>query len=193
MTLERDKNGYTGYAVVVMMPDDVQRKVAAVRGQLTIPVPMIPAHVTVKGTFVRPPDLDEIVRIVNAVADETAPLSIELQEQLLWGREGARTVAISVKSSLPVDGLHRKLFNAIQPITTNVYGREAAEGFHFHMTVYQEVDEPNHRKGLALAAGLHLPDRVDAHSMCLMARIGPRGPGGEWHILQEFPCGRGLR
>ncbi len=183
---ETDEYGHTGYAVVIVMPENVKDDVANVRDQLAIPIHMIPAHVTVKGTFVQPRSLDEIRDIIESISKETAPFAIELEGQLLWGRQGARTLVISAKSSPELDGLHYKLFDAIEPVTTNAYGRESAHGFRFHMTVYQEVDEANHGKGQVLADGLILPKSMEAQSVCLMGTVGPRGRGGKWKVVQEY-------
>ena len=190
MVLEQqttDEYGYTGYAIVIMMPQKVRGDVSRVRDQLTTPILTIPAHVTVKGTFVQLQSLDAIRSIINSVVKETRPFSIGLEEPLVWGREGYRTLVISAKSSPELDSLHYKLFKSIEPITTNAYGRESAEGFHFHMAVYQEVDEVNHQKGQMLAAGLSLPGSVESRSVCLMGRVGPRGRGGKWQVIEEYP------
>ena len=190
MVLEQqttDEYGYTGYAVVVLMPQMVREEVARARDQLSIPIHMIPAHVTVKGTFVQLQSLDEITRIIGSVVQEYSPFSIGLEEPLIWSGVGSRTLVISVKSSVELDSLHHRLFNSIEPITTNAYGTESAVGFHFHMTVYQEVDDVNHQKGQTLAADLSLPESVDARSVCLRGRVGPRGRGGKWQVIEEYP------
>ncbi len=182
-----DRFGHSGYAVVILAPADVQREIELVRRQLEIPIHMIPAHVTVKGTFINPPSVEEVGTIVEGVARATQAFIMETGEALAWGSENARTAVISVCSSDQLDDLHRQLFSSIEPTTTNVYGPERAEGFRFHMTVYQEVDEANHMKGQALVASLSVPERMAANSVCLMGRSGPRGPRGVWHVIEEFP------
>lgn len=182
-----DRHGYSGYSVVMFMPKGVIEEAAKVRGQLDIPVPMIPAHVTVKGTFVLAPGLEDIRRIGRTAAERTRPFVMRLGETFVWGREGSRTLVVSVESSPDLDAVHRKLFDAIEPITTNVYGDEPRNRFHYHMTVYQEVSEVGHQKGRALAANLRLPREVEARSMCLMGRRGPRGKDGRWEVIERFP------
>ena len=182
-----DRFGHSGYAVVILAPEDIQGEIELVRRQLEIPIHMIPAHVTVKGTFIDPPSVEEVSTIVENVAQATQTFVMRTGETLAWGREKSRTAVISVNSSDQLDDLHRQLFSSIEPITTNVYGAEKAEGFRFHMTVYQDVDEANHIKGQALVAGLSVPERVVANSLCLMGRSGPRGPRGAWHVIEETP------
>jgi 2'-5' RNA ligase len=182
-----DNRGFSGYSFVIYAPDEVGQPIAGLREQLDIPVPMIPAHVTVKGTFVLPSSLEDVEAIAEKVARSTSPFPMKLGEPLVWGKEESRALVISVESSPHLDALHGELFRAIEPITTNVYGNEREEAFHFHMTVYQEVDDANHRKGQALAASLQLPEEVEARSMCLMGRVGPRSKAGEWRIIREFP------
>lgn len=181
-----DESGHSGYCVVIMAPPDIQEAIGNIRNQLDIPVPMIPAHVTAKGTFTNPPSIDAICNIISSTANETSPLVLELDDYNIWGQEDSRAYVARIKSSPELDTLHENLFQAIDPITTNVYGPEAAKNFHFHMTIYQEVDEANHKKGLELTSSLELPQSMKSDSMCLMGRVGPRGPGGIWHIIQEF-------
>ena len=57
---EPDRWGYTRYAVVLFLPEEERRKVDALRARLPIPVAMIPAHVTVKGSFDSPEDLPKV-------------------------------------------------------------------------------------------------------------------------------------
>ena len=85
---EPDQWGYTRYAVVLFVPEEGRRKVDAVRAQLPIPVAMIPAHVTVKGSFDSPKDLDEVRRRVREVAGRTRPFDVELLD-ILVGMSGA--------------------------------------------------------------------------------------------------------
>ncbi len=189
MVLEQravDRYGHSGYSVVIMAPTAVQRAVGMLRDQLDIPVPTIPAHVTVKGTFAEIPDLESIGSRVASAAFGRGGFSMELDERVVWGTEGSRVYVLRIRSSPELDALHMKLFNDIDSITTNVYGHELAEGFSFHMTLYQEVDEVSHEKGIALSHEIDFPEHMDATSMCLMGRQGPRGPGGSWHVLEEF-------
>ena len=182
-----DRFGHSGYAVVILAPEDVQHEIERVRRQLEVPIHMIRAHVTVKGTFINPPSVEEVSMIVESVAQATQVFTMETGEAPVWGSENSRTAVISISSSDQLDDLHRRLFNLIEPITTNVYGHETPEGFRFHMTVYQEVDEANHMKGQRLVAGLNIPERLAAKGVALMGRSGPRGPRGIWHVVDEFP------
>ena len=181
-----DRYGHSGYAVVIMAPTDVQRAVGDLRDQLDIPVPMIPAHVTVKGTFAEIPDLETISSRIASAAFGKGRFSMELDERVVWGTEGSRTYVVRIRSSPELDSLHLRLFNDIDPITTNVYGHELAEGFRFHMTLYQEVDEVSHENGIALSHEIDFPKHMDATGVSLMGRRGPRGQGGRWHVLEEF-------
>lgn len=67
-----DRWGYTRYAAVLFMPEEDRRKVDALRAQLPKVTAMIQAHVTVKGSFDSPDDLDEVRRRIREVAATTS-------------------------------------------------------------------------------------------------------------------------
>ena len=72
-----DRFGNSGYAVVMFAPEEVQQEIERIRRQLEIPIPMIPAHVTVKGTFIHPPSVEDVSTIVETVAGATRAFTVE--------------------------------------------------------------------------------------------------------------------
>ena len=185
-----DKYGYTGYLIAILMREPVSLAVGKVRDRLDIPILTMPAHVTVKGTFVQPRSLDTVYAIVNSVARETRPFTIRLAHEMVWGEENARTLVISVPSSPELVNLHIKLYEEIEPISTNVYGRtgqEAVEDFRFHVTIYQGADEANHRVGMGLVSALNLPESVEVKCLQILGRVAALGNGHQWRVIQEYP------
>lgn len=176
---EPDQWGYTRYAVVLFAPDEDRRKVDAVRVRLPISVAMIPAHVTVKGSFDSPQDLDEVRRRIREVAGKTPPFQVELLDTLTWGG----TVVYEVAIAPEIRALHDALFDAIEPITRNVYGREAGDAFHPHMTLCQEVPAEAVEEAERLAQALDIGKRFRVEAMHLMGLVGPRR-GGRWEISE---------
>ena len=179
---EPDQYGYTRYAVVLFAPEEDRRKVDAVRAQLPIPVAMIPAHVTVKGSFDSPEDLDEVRRRIREAAGRTRPFDVELLGTLTW----AGVVVYEVAISPQIRALHDTLYDAIEPITRNVYGAEAGERFRPHMTLCQELPAEAVEEAKRLAEALDIAKRFRAEAMHLMGLVGPRH-GGRWEVVEEFP------
>ena len=184
-----DEHGYSGYIVVILMPEPVRLAVGKLREGLDIPILTMPAQVTVKGTFVRPRRLDQVHAIVTSVARETRPFKIRLADPTVWGKENARTLVISTRPSADLVNLHVKLFEAIEPISTNIYGgtgQEPAKDIRFHMTIYQDVDEANHQTGLGLVSGLNLPHSVRVSCLQLLGRVGVAGKDHQWRVMKEY-------
>jgi len=181
---EPDRSGYTRYAVVLFLPEEERRKVDVLRARLPIPVAMVPAHVTVKGSFDSPEDLDEVRRHIREIADKTRPFDVELLGTVTWSTSVAYEVAISPE----MRALHDALYEAIEPITRNVYGPEAGEDFRPHMTVCQELPAEAVGEAERLAQKLDISRRFQADSMCLMGLVGHRH-GGRWEVEEEFSFG----
>jgi 2'-5' RNA ligase len=179
---EPDRWGYTRYAVVLFLAEEERRKVDTVRVHLPIPVAMIPAHVTVKGSFDSPGNLDEVRRCVREVASSTRPFDVELVRVAVWGK----TVVYEAAVSPEIRTLHDALYDAIEPVTRNVYGDEAGERFRPHMTVCQELPAGAVEEAERLARALDIAKRFRIGAMQLMALVGPRH-GGHWEMVEEFP------
>ncbi|MCY4113670.1 MAG: 2'-5' RNA ligase family protein [Chloroflexi bacterium] len=184
-----DRFGYTGYGVAIVMPENVRQEVAKVREQPGLPASTTPPHVTVKGTFADPTDLEEVIEITSAAAADTTPFAVEFGDLTVWDAHDRRIVVVSVMRSPELDRLHRRLMCGIGPISTSVYlpdRPEPVEGFRFHLTLYQGADELRHARGMQAARDLSLPARVEASGISLFARVN-RPAGHEWRQLQDFP------
>jgi len=180
---EPDEWGYTRYAIVLYMPEEDRRKVDALRAQLPKVTAMIQAHATVKGSFDSPEDLDEVRRRVREIAGRTVPFEAELVELLVRGNGMGFSVAVSPA----IRSLHDALYDAIEPVTRNVYGGdEAGARFHPHMTVCQEMPDETVEKAKPLAEKLDIARRFQVEAMQLMGLVGPRH-GGHWEVVEEFP------
>jgi 2'-5' RNA ligase len=179
---EPDRWGYTRYAVVLFMPEEDRRKVDALRTQLPLPTAMIQAHVTVKGSFDSPEDLEDVRGRMRSIAGKTSLFEMELIE-LLWRKTGA---GFRVDVSREIQALHDALYDAIEPVSRNVYAPEAGDQFRPHMTVCQEMPEEAFEEAKRLAETLDIAHRSRVESMHLMGLVGPRH-GGRWEVVEEFP------
>ena len=184
-----DRFGYTGYGVAILMPEDVCEEVLKIRQQPGIPPLTMPPHITVKGTFAEPSNLEEVIRIASEIAADTARFAVEFGQLEVWGRYDARILVVSVKQAPELDRLHRRLVKGIGPISTSVYLADRPEpvaGFRFHLTLYQGADEAAHANGRHAAEELTLPPRADANGIGLFGRVNRRA-GHEWRQLEDFP------
>lgn len=95
----------------------------------------------------------------------------------------------NVVISPAIRALHDALYQAVEPITRNVYGGcEAGADFCPHMTVCQEMPPEVVRKAEGLAKDLDIRKTFSVRSLHLMGLVGPRH-GGRWEVVEEFPFG----
>ena len=81
------------------MPENVCEEVVKIREQPGIPALTIPPHITVKGTFADPTNLQEVKRIVSEIAADTARFAVEVGDLEVWGRHDERILVVTVTQS----------------------------------------------------------------------------------------------
>ncbi len=154
-----DAFGYAVYSVVVLATPEQQMTVQAVRDAVKNQRSMIPAHVTVKGTFCEISSLDEIKERIARAASAADPFYLEF--------DGMAEVHISkllksdlctqpIRKTRQLVELHDLLYDELFAVTTNAYGREDRDKFRAHLTVYSEPVAELQQKGRDLAASLDL-------------------------------------
>lgn len=181
-----DRFGYAVYSVVVFADGQIQKKVQNIRNAVAIRRSMMPAHITVKGTFCRISNLDETRKVISDIAAATDPVEIVFQG-------GANQAFVSSDSQSGFQGveitpelksLHMNLFDALTPLTTLAYGPEG-ERYRAHLTVYAEPSPGSGDLANELASSLDLGEGYAATSMCLMGHAGTPYRG-QWSIIEEF-------
>jgi len=106
--------------------------------------------------------------------------------ELLEIARGGGGVGYYVAVSPAIRALHDALYDAIEPVTRNVYGAEVGDAFRPHMTVCQELPAEAVEEGKRLAEALDIRKRFRVEAMHLMGLVGPRH-GGQWEVVEEFP------
>ncbi len=72
-----DQFGYACYTIVLPAGDRITEAQQAIWRRYPSPRAAIPAHVTVKGTFVGIGSLDEVKSLIGEIAGSTAPFHLE--------------------------------------------------------------------------------------------------------------------
>ena len=139
-----DQFGYAVYSVVVMATPEQREKVQAIRDAVHNQRSMIPAHVTVKGTFCEIPNLDRVKALVGQAARDSEHACVRFAQRPVVSRNrlGEVSASIGIEVTPELVSLHRRLFEALSPITTSAYFDDSQ--YHPHLTVY---DEPLPERG----------------------------------------------
>ena len=180
-----DRFGYSVYAGVLFASQEQQAAVQQLREQIKPRRAMLPAHVTVKGTFCGTESLDEVRRLFGEVAAHSAPLEVQIAGRDLHVIKDASSYSI-VKGQALVR-LYEALTAAVGPVCIDAYGYDAG-GYQPHLTLWQECPPENEALAQRLARSLHLGKGFTAESVALVGRTGP-AHGGRFTTIQSFRLG----
>ncbi len=177
-----DRFGYSVYAGVLLAPRAQADAVARLRERIRPQRAMLPAHVTVMGTFCGIESLDGVKRLFRQVSARHGPVEVKFDGaglQLFKDSGG-----LFVEKSAALAGLHKEITAAIGAVSIDAYGY-ADERYAPHLTLWQECPPENATlagelgREVKLGAGF----RVDA-----VAFVGRSGPahGGRWVTIALF-------
>jgi len=180
--LTNDIFGYSCYALTFPVSPELTQKVSALERASLMTRAKIPAHITVKGTFHRIDDLDEVRHTAREVITRVHRfwISFEAAEVEFTDRG---TAWLSVPATIEMQHLHDRLVTEFKSLATTVYPDDPYQG---HLTLFQEP------QGHGLAAASELARRTDfgpgfeAFAVDLWGRQGP-AHGGEWRLVEQYP------
>jgi 2'-5' RNA ligase len=188
MTASRiDPAAYDRFAVVAFGSPGVVEAVERIRQALPPSGrPILPAHVTVKGTFVGPADLDEIARRVRACCAEARPFTLTTGALDVWSDEGGSGVLFHVEESPELTRLHWQLVERATGLATTIYYDEDIGVYTPHLTVVQQIPAEDARAAVPVIERL-APDGF-TFPIAETALVGRRG-GTAWETIATFPFG----
>ena len=147
--------------------------------------PILPAHVTIKGTFVEPLDLDMIAERVRSCCAEAQPFTLRTGALHGWadGPHGGAWLAVEGPPELTT--LHWRLVEASRDLCTTIYHGEDTGQFTPHLTLVQQI--PAEQVKAAVSVIERFETRY-AFPVSELALVGRRG-GIRWETLATFPLG----
>ncbi len=184
-----DEFGYSVYSVVVFATPEQQARVQEVRDAVRAQRSMMPAHVTVKGTFCEIPSLDQIKVLVRDVASRTIGFSVEFEPGIVLGKNydtGMGWAGVPIRKTTLLVACHDAMYGALAPVTTNAYGNELGDEYHPHVTVFSEPLPELKQLGKQLAATTDLGGGYPVRDVWLMGHVGPPYRG-KWTPIESFP------
>jgi 2'-5' RNA ligase len=186
--LPNDRFGHSVYALVAHACPEQVRIIAEVREAVGQARAVIPAHVTVRGTFYGIESLEEMRGLLRETAAGLEPAQVEFAPDG-WtsvAEDGDRhSCAMPCVTSPALLALHQAFDAVIGPRSQDAYG----DGYHAHMTLCQDCTGEQIRQAEELVATLDIGTGFPFESVELMGRVGPAF-GGEWTLIESFPLGR---
>jgi 2'-5' RNA ligase superfamily len=184
-----DKFGYAVYSVVVFATPEQQSRVQAVRDAVRAQRSMMPAHVTVKGTFCEIPQLDRLKSVIRHIASSTGKFTVEFEPGVVLGKAydtGEGWAGVQIRKTPGLVACHDAMYGALAPVTTNAYGNEQGDDYHPHVTVFHEPLPELKQLGKKLAATTDLGAGFPVREVWLMGHVGPPYRG-KWTPVESFP------
>lgn len=184
-----DQFGYSVYGCVAFATPGQQQEVQALRDAVKTQRSMMPAHVTVKGTFCEIPSLDRIKALVKQVAGATPAFDAEFAGGIVPGLAydtGEGWAGVMVRRTPPLVDLHGRLCDTLAAVTTNAYGQERGDDYHPHITVIHEPLPELKQLGRELVAKTKLTGSgFPVGEIWLMGHVGPPYRG-RWTPIESF-------
>lgn len=182
-TLPNDRFGYSVYTTVAHASPDQVQMVADARKTVGQERAIIPAHVTIRGTFYGIESLEEMRGLLRDTAADLEPAQVEFSPGG-WkfagdgDRHGCWMPCVTTPALL---SLHETFDAVIRHRSKDAY----EEGYRAHMTLCQDCTGEQIRQAKALVAGLDIGTGFKFSSVALMGRVGPAF-GGKWVLIESF-------
>ena len=172
------------FSVVCFVDQKVNRLVEGLRRKIPPRVAVMPAHVTVKGSFVEPVSIPEIQTCIERETVRTG--SIELQVQRLFA--GDRSMGLSLLPTAELMTLHNGLFYALEPLVKDVYGDRPNDQYRPHLTIFYGLSPEERKHAIDLLEPLERLQSVQLQDVNLMGRTGG-AKDGTWEVIHTWPLG----
>ncbi len=180
-----DRFGYSVYAGVLLASPAQQCAVQELREKIKPGRAILPAHVTVKGTFCDISSLDEVERLFEVVAARHSPLTVRFESTHVNVIKDASVLDV-VKAPQLVR-IYDELRTTLGSVGTDAYGYDT-QGYAPHLTLWQECPPENAALAARLGREIKLGEGFTAAEVTLVGRIGP-AHGGRWTTLRAFKLG----
>jgi 2'-5' RNA ligase len=146
---------------------------------------VIPAHVTVRGTFCGINSLEETRGLLRETVAGLTPTRVEFSPGgwKLHTDDGDRhSCVMPCVTSPALRSLHETFDAVIRPRSQDAYG----DNYRAHLTLCQDCTREQVQQAMALVADLDIGTGISSDSVELMGRVGPAF-GGEWTLIESLP------
>ncbi len=185
-----DVRDYDWFSIGTFAPQSVHEQVEALRAEFQFPMrPMIPAHVTLRGTFDHVVDLGAILDVVRVCASRRKAGQIRADRLRVGRRDDRSTIVLLAEVTPEIEALHWDLLDAMRDLCApaSTYVNEESAEYHPHLTIVQNIDAATEARALPAVERLALSYAFVAAEASVMGRRG----GTAWETLASFPIGPG--
>ena len=170
------------FSVVAFADEAVLAIVDAIRREIPPRVAVMPAHVTLKGSFVEPVSLATIEERVERIAAQATPLRVEVDRI----HTGEKHLGLSLVPGPELVALHDSLFHVLADLVTDVYGDKPGEGYRPHLTVLYGLVPEEGIRAEGLLGRLGLVRSIGLREVSLVGRVGG-AENGVWEAIRRWP------
>jgi hypothetical protein len=176
-----DRYGYSCYVLLIPAPAEIIDAQQAIWRRYPSPRTAIPAHITVKGTFVQITDFDELLERVQEVMTGVQQFWISFENAEVEWREKAGVLVAPVFQE--IQNLHDRLVQEISPISKLRYPDDP---YQVHMSLTSNYDPEELLEVESAFDEFDPGSGFQATAVELWARVGP-SVGGKWGFMKRYP------
>lgn len=177
---------YERYAVVAFADVETSGVVERIRTSIPPRVAVMPAHVTVKGSFTDPVSLTQVWQRIEDTALITPRLSVPCENVRLSDTH----LTVRMGTTPPLQELHDRLFDRLADLINDVYGDRRGDGYSPHMTVLYWIDAAERETARGFVPELERLRPVRLDSVSLTGRVGD-AESGEWVTIRTAQLAAG--
>jgi 2'-5' RNA ligase len=134
-------SSFDRYSVVAFAPGWIIEDLRKVRARCARSgVPVMDAHVTVKGGFSNPRSFAEIESAVEECVRGYPPFTVRTTEPVVHEHAGTADVLLPLEQSRQLNEVHERILGALRPLAEgHTYSGDQAGQYQPHVTVVQRV------------------------------------------------------
>jgi len=176
-----DRWGNSCYVLVIPAPAEIIEAQQAIWHRYPSPRTAIPAHITVKGTFVQITDYDELLEKFQAVMTDAQQFWISFENAEVEWREKAGVLVAPVFPE--IQKLHDELVQEISPMSQPRYPDDP---YQVYMSLTSNYSPEELLKVRSAFDAFDPGTGFQATAVELWARVGP-AVGGKWGCMKRYP------
>ena len=172
------------FSVVAFADEAVLATVDAIRREIPPRIAVMPAHVTLKGSFIEPVSLATIEERIEHTAAQGTPLQVEVDRMY----SGEKHLGLALVPGPDLVALHDSLFYALEDLVEDVYGDGPGEDYRPHLTVLYGLEPEERARAQSFLGPLELVRSIELREVSLVGRVGG-AEDGLWEVIGTWPMG----
>jgi 2'-5' RNA ligase len=179
------------YSVVAFAPGWIVEDLRKVRARAAKSgVPIMDAHVTVKGGFTNPKSLASVEQAIEECVRGYPPFTVRTTEPVVDEHGGTASVLLPLEESRQLDELHERILGALRPLADgHTYPGDQPGRYRPHVTVVQQIPTSGVEQTLKAIIGWRVNYFWTIRDVDLVGLDG----GRLWRSAVRFDFGKPVR